>query len=146
MDSYERLKNIKHNLLCVIEDEMNEDIYAVDTDELGKVIDMLKDVEKAMYYCTVVAAMHSECTTPEITHHAEEWDTTKHGRSAYSRKAYLEAKAMHHDKATQLHELEKYMQELTTDIVEMISDSSPEEKQYLEKKMNTLATKIGQMK
>jgi hypothetical protein len=31
-------------------------------------------------------------------------------------------------------------------MVEMIQDSSPEEKQYLEKKMTTLATKIGQMK
>jgi hypothetical protein len=38
------------------------------------------------------------------------------------------------------------VQELTTDIVEMISDASLEEKQYLEKKMTTLATKIGQMK
>jgi hypothetical protein len=38
------------------------------------------------------------------------------------------------------------MQELTNDIVDMISDTSPEEKQYLEKKMTTLAAKIGQMK
>jgi hypothetical protein len=38
------------------------------------------------------------------------------------------------------------MQELTTDVVEMIQDASPEEKSYLEKKMTTLATKIGQMK
>jgi hypothetical protein len=45
-----------------------------------------------------------------------------------------------------LRELEKYMQELTNDIVEMIQDSSPEEKSYMEKKMITLATKIGQMK
>ena len=32
-----------------------------------------------------------------------------------------------------MRELEKYMQELTQDIVEMIGDASPEEKQYLEK-------------
>lgn len=38
------------------------------------------------------------------------------------------------------------MQELTTDIIEMIQDASLEEKSYLEKKMTTLATKIGQMK
>ena len=43
-------------------------------------------------------------------------------------------------------ELEKYMQELTSDMVEMIQDSSPEEKQYLEKKISALASKIGQMK
>jgi hypothetical protein len=38
------------------------------------------------------------------------------------------------------------MQELSTDIVEMIDDASPEEKSYLEKKISALATKIGQMK
>ena len=141
MDNYGRLKDIKHSLLCVIEEEM-KDVRAADTDELGKAIDMLKDIEKAMYYCTVIQAMHSECPEGDCSHS----DMSKEGRSAHSRRAYLEAKALHQDKAVHLHELEKYMQELTTDIVEMISDASPEEKSYLEKKMTTLATKIGQMK
>ena len=146
MDNFERLKNLKHNLLCVIEEEM-EDIYETDTDELGKVIDMLKDIEKTMYYCTIIKAMN-EKSYPEIasTHHAEEaWDA-KEGKSMHGRKAYLEAKEMHNDKAVHLRELEKYVQELTTDVVDMIADSSPEEKAYLEKKMTMLATKIGQMK
>jgi hypothetical protein len=38
------------------------------------------------------------------------------------------------------------MQELSQDVVEMIEDASLEEKQYLEKKISALATKIGQMK
>ena len=70
----------------------------------------------------------------------------KEGRSPHNRKMYMEAKEMHQDKAMQLRELEKYMQELTQDIVEMIQDSSVEEKQYLEKKLTTLATKVSQMK
>ena len=53
---------------------------------------------------------------------------------------------MNKDKATQLRELEKYMQELSQDIVEMINDATTEEKSYLEKKITALATKIGQMK
>lgn len=69
----------------------------------------------------------------------------KEGRSPMNRKMYMEAKGSK-DKATQLRELEKYMQELTSDMVEMIQDSSPEEKQYLEKKISALASKIGQMK
>jgi hypothetical protein len=88
-------KKLKHTLLCAIEDEINEGICEVDTDELGKVIDMLKDIEKAMYYCTVVEAMHHECNVPE-----DAAPDTKYGRSAHSRRAYLEAKEMHHDKAT----------------------------------------------
>ena len=69
----------------------------------------------------------------------------REGRSPQNRRMYMEAKNTK-DKATQLRELEKYMQELTSDMVEMIQDSSPEEKQYLEKKISALASKIGQMK
>lgn len=69
----------------------------------------------------------------------------REGRSPMNRKMYMEAKGTK-DKASQLRELEKYMQELTSDMVEMIQDSSPEEKQYLEKKISALASKIGQMK
>lgn len=73
------------------------------------------------------------------------WRDDREGRSPRNRRMYMEAKHTR-DKATQLRELEKYMQELTSDIVEMIQDSSPEEKQYLEKKISALASKIGQMK
>ena len=144
MDNFERLKTLKHNLLCVIEEEM-EDIYEADTDELGKVIDMLKDVEKTMYYCTVIKAMN-EKSDSIAEHHMEETFDAKAGKSMHGRKAYLEAREMHTDKAMHLRELEKYVQELTTDVVDMIQDASAEEKSYLEKKMTTLATKIGQMK
>jgi hypothetical protein len=70
----------------------------------------------------------------------------REGRSYNSRRMYMEAKDMKRDKATQLRELEKYMQELSQDITEMISDASLEEKQYLEKKITALASKIGAMK
>ena len=43
-------------------------------------------------------------------------------------------------------ELEHYMQELTGDIMEMIEDVSPEERQFLSKKIATLATKVGAVK
>jgi hypothetical protein len=58
----------------------------------------------------------------------------------------MEARDMGKDKATQIKELEHYMQELSTDIVEMIQETGVEEKQYLEKKLLALASKIGQMK
>jgi hypothetical protein len=67
----------------------------------------------------------------------------REGRSYNSRRMYMEAKHMNKDKATQLRELEKYMQELSQDVTEMIADASPEEKQYLEKKITALASKIG---
>jgi hypothetical protein len=45
-----------------------------------------------------------------------------------------------------MRELEKYMQELSQDITDMIADASVDEKAYLEKKISALAVKIGQMK
>lgn len=65
----------------------------------------------------------------------------REGRSGMRRKMYMEGKGMH-DKNKQMQELESYMQELTYDLTEMIADASPEEKQMLQQKINTLATKI----
>ena len=69
----------------------------------------------------------------------------REGRSSKNRRMYMESKEKHQDKATQLRELEKYMQELSTDIVEMLEGATQEERQYLEKKMTALATKIGHL-
>lgn len=67
---------------------------------------------------------------------------TREGRSPMSRKNYMESKEMHKDKASQLQELDKYAQELTSDLVEMIEGASAEEKQFLSNKIAALATKI----
>lgn len=77
-----------------------------------------------------------ELPLDEIMHDRRE------GRSPMSRKMYMESKEMHKDKASQLQELEKYAQELTADMVEMIEDASPEEKQYLSNRLTALAAKI----
>lgn len=211
MSSHERLKHLKDNLMASIESQMCN-LYEADAEELGCAIDMLKDIEEAMYFCTITEAMQgkgkygggneyefefknehhnkshkdmkeeprmyypntynrsyysdypmmyndgssrngssngnnsSGGNNSSMRNYSETMRDSREGRSPMSRRMYMEAKEMHHDKATQLRELEKYMQELTSDMVEMIQDSSPEEKQYLEKKMNTLAAKIGQMK
>ena len=186
--SHEKLKWMKDSLICVVENELCN-LGEVDTKELGEAIDMIKDLEEAIYYATVTEAMNKpgkEWEMKKGDHHQSPEDdrmyygypmyadsarqnsgngtsSTNHtgsrmyyddpmgrdedaGRSHMSRKMYMEAKHMNKDKATQLRELEKYMQELSQDITEMIADASPEEKQYLEKKITALASKIGQMK
>ena len=183
-----------------------------DCNELGEAIDMLKDIEEAIYFSTITEAMNgkgkyggsveleyekehkknghhqmndsdrmyypmymdgnnSSYMRPQMyndgstrTHEPEmsgsmsgqhggssssnytEPKDYREGRSPMSRRMYMEAKEMNKDKSIQLRELEKYMQELSQDMVDMIEDSSPEEKQYLEKKITALATKIGSMK
>ena len=66
----------------------------------------------------------------------------REGRSPMRRRMYMEGKEMHNDPNSQMRELEAYLQELSTDLTEMIKDASPEEKATLRQKMTTLANKI----
>ena len=52
----ERLKNIKNSLISCVESQMG-DLRNADAQELGEVIDMVKDMEEAIYYCTITKAM-----------------------------------------------------------------------------------------
>ena len=151
---HHKLEHMKDVLICAVEHEINN-LEKADCKELGEAIDMIKDLEEAIYYCTITKAMGENGN--EYYHNGEngnEHNSDGHsndydkycGNSYKNRKIYMEARAMKKDKATQLKELEKYIQELNNDVIEMIQDSSPEEKQYLEKKITALATKIGAMK
>ena len=63
------------------------------------------------------------------------------GKSGQRRKMYMDGKGVK-AKDHQMRELESYMQELSDDIVEMIQDASPEEKNMLSQKISLLASKI----
>ena len=52
----ERLKNMKETLLSAAQSQMGN-LAAADTKELGQVIDMIKDLEEAIYYCSITEAM-----------------------------------------------------------------------------------------
>lgn len=145
--SHIKLMWMEEQLIAEAEKQF-ECLEDVCTKELGEVIDMIKDLKEAIYYEAVTKAMEGDSwKTEKSDHHPDDDSRSEHeGKSPLSRKMYLEAKYMNKDKATQLRELEKYMQELSQDIVDMIADASPEEKQYLEKKITALASKVGQMK
>ena len=193
---HERLRYLEETLLSAIEGQMCN-IAEADAGELGEAVDMLKDIEEAIYFRTITDAMGGkgkygvemeiESGEPKERHmekekmyYSEPYMTSSYekmykpnngnrngggnsngyypelkqmterdyreGRSPQSRRMYMEAKELGGDKTSQMRDLEKYIQELSQDMVEMISDASPEEKQYLEKKIGALATKIGQMK
>lgn len=219
MDKY---KHIKETLIGAVMGQVG-DIAHADAKELGEVVDMIKDMEEAMYYCTITKAMEEKEKEPKIERHyytappgyydagmdhdfeggrmyyprqrdskgrymyggdrmyndgmsyyggdsyamngngsstsngngasrpytetmfPTEWRDHREGRSGISRKAYMESKEMHKDKASKVKDLEHYMHELSEDVVDMIKDASPEEKQLLEKKISALASKVAQL-
>lgn len=223
----DRLKRMKETLASCIEGQLGN-LQSVDAKELGEVVDMVKDLEEAIYYCSITKAMEEaekkeKHTHTEYHHYTpmlppvqyyrdmdrQDYDRMyypmnqdmmyypgqprdsmgryaegrqysnggggrsgngsggsnsggssrqytemefpidlrdeREGRSPMSRRMYMESKQLHKDKATKIKDLEKYMKELSEDIVEMVEDASPEEKQLLEKKIASLATKIGSL-
>ena len=198
----ERLKHVKDTLLCAVESQLG-DLEHVNAEELGEVVDMVKDMEEAMYYCSIVKAMEERKEEEKEYEHfmtkfapymnsnqrdmdrgygrmyyedrgmehgawthggdrteyrmgrdGEYKDSEKagkypmeirdvrEGKSPISRKNYMESKELHHGGPAQMKELEKYLQELSQDITEMIEDASPEEKAVLQQKLSILASKI----
>lgn len=125
------MEKMQKCLMECVHEEM-EDLASVDTKELGEAIDMIKDLSEAIYYCTVTEAMHS----------TDEGRRQEEGHSHITRKMYMEHKQTHHSKEVQMQELEKYMQELTHELTEMIEGSSIEEKQMLQRKLSALVSKI----
>lgn len=209
----EKLKMMKEQLMSCVQSQMSN-LQNVDAKELGEAVDMIKDLEEAIYYKTITEAMeekekggkeHHYYTEKIVEPRYMDYDEKRHmpryyddmryidrnygrmyydgssgngsmgnsgggssngnsgsrsytersypypiemrdtreGRSPISRKSYMESKEMHKDKASQMKELETYVNELSKDIVEMIEGASPEEQQYLERKISQLATKIG---
>ena len=171
----ERLKNLKENILNCVQYEVSGNLKEVNTKELGEAIDMIKDLEEAMYYCTITEAMKKKEEQPQYnninyytepyydkmyyggngnggqsnsggTNYYDGWNgqmrDSREGRSGEIRRMYMEHKSLHADKNVKMKDLEKYMQELTHDMTEMIQDASPEEKQLLQQKISTLAQKI----
>lgn len=55
----ERLKAMKNALMSCVEGEMTH-LESANTHELGEAIDMIKDLEEAMYYHSIVDAMKEE--------------------------------------------------------------------------------------
>lgn len=217
----ERLKSMKEAFIGQIQSQLGN-LANVDAKELGEVVDMVKDLEEAIYYCTITKAMeakeHESKGTEHHSHYYTEyrypephyfrdmdkdygrmyydgnsrsyssnngnsggnsgsrnysdgngqgnsgsrsygdnirsyssWEMDmpksmmrdeREGKSGRTRRTYMENKSMHVDKAAQLKELEKYIQELGQDLTEMIEGASPEEKQLLQQKVSTLASKI----
>lgn len=64
-----------------------------------------------------------------------------------AKRSYTESKELHRgntaeDKEHKMKELEKYMREIGSDIAEVISDASPEEKALMKNKLSTIVTKL----
>lgn len=205
----EELKSMKKSLINCVQGQINGNLKEVDAKELGEAVDMIKDLEEAIYYATITKAMEEgdkekknheglgnpyqqpqntmfypvylrdmdkpygrmyydgngnynmgdagsgrggssggsrnyqeRMMPPYYEYPMDMMRDHREGRSPMSRKNYMESKEKSHDVSTHMKELEKYLQELSQDVTEMIQSATPEEKQLLQQKISLLATKI----
>lgn len=193
-----RLEQMKECLVGCVQNQINGHLDQVDAKELGEAIDMIKDLEEAIYYATITKAMKDEDEDKQKSHHqqqqpmyyppqndmmynngsmynrggsmynsgyngnsggnnsrgggsrgysnipmGEEYERDyREGSSPMYRRMYMESKEMGQDNVKNMQDLENYMHELSNDIMEMIGQATPEEKQMLRQKITALATKI----
>ena len=173
----EQLKNIKHTLVNQVQTQLG-DLKHTNAKELGEVIDMIKDLEEAMYYCSIIKAMEESKEEKEnsnnINYYMEpkmysdgnetrsytpymeyapymmrdkDWREARLYNSAdrtyNSRRMYMEGKQNKSTDQQSMKDLEHYIQDLSDDLVDMVRDSSPEEKQVLSTKLQQLSSKVN---
>lgn len=177
----ERLKAIKECLIAQVQAQMAH-LDCVDTEELGQAVDMLKDLEEALYYASATKAMEEASEEEknevlmryypidmrrrpsrnmlerrrydagEMMYYTDDgkydhYDTDKQlyrkGEQVNEAKGkYLKSKTSNSDKVSQMNSLEKYLQELASDMAEIVDGCSPEEKTLIHKKLTGLAAKL----
>ena len=84
----ENLKSIKKCLIAQAQAQMGN-LQEVDAEELGEVIDMIKDLEKTIYYGTIIKAMQQDehkidigwTTAEDIEHKMPHLEATKKDHS-----------------------------------------------------------------
>lgn len=79
-----QLKSIEQCLVYAVQSQL-EDLKKIDTKELGEVIDMIKDLEEAMYYCSITEAM-------EKSAEEKEWNSmnVNYDKNGMYRRMYME--------------------------------------------------------
>ena len=69
------LREMEHSLVECAKCEIEENLENVNTKELGEVIDMIKDLEEAIYYATITKAMENGDDYTKHRHIKEEIPT-----------------------------------------------------------------------
>lgn len=190
--SMERLKAMKERAISLAETGLNQDINCIDAKELGEIVDIVKDMTEAMYYCSITDAMNEtdeaekyiQKYLPELSYSRNynpyyrmndnrypermyyssrckpfkmiddsmrnynsynndyEVHDEKDGNSWLYRRNYMEDKELKRPEKESMQDLEDYAQTLTDDILELIQEATPREKEILKQKISTLASKI----
>ena len=67
--SMSRLKSMRDRAISLAEEGLNQDVSCIDAYELGEIIDIVKDIEEAIYYCSITKAMEESTDREKYLKH-----------------------------------------------------------------------------
>lgn len=73
----EELKTMKQQFISAVQGELAKGINKIDTHEMGEVVDMIKDLSEAIYYCSVSDAM-SDSSQEDKNYYMDKYLPTKY--------------------------------------------------------------------
>lgn len=119
-----KINDMKEALICKVEAQM-QNLDQINTKELKDAIEAIHYLEEVIYYATITKSMEKSPYS-DIKYYS--WPEAEESRTSASRKMYMKSKMSHKDKTERLKDLETYIHDLSDEVVDMIKDSSPEEK------------------
>lgn len=122
-----RLKEIQEALICEAYEQI-ECLEKVDAKELGEVIDMIKDIDETCYYQAKYEKIEKEL------------EMMSAGEMAHT---YKMPKMQEHEGAVKMSDLRYFIEELSEELVGIVSAATAEEKKYLEHELAELSAKIS---
>ena len=108
------LQNMKESLVACVQSQMTH-LDTIDAKELGEAIDMIKDLEEAIYYCTVTKAMHEKGyagnSWSEQSYYSD-WMSERdmdrpYGRMYYSDGRYSSTSGHNHNESAEMYPMGK---------------------------------------
>ena len=73
----EELKRMKEQFISAVQGELSRGINKVDAHEMGEVVDIIKDLSEAIYYCSVTDAM-DKSSQEDKEYYTEKYMPTKY--------------------------------------------------------------------
>ena len=163
----ERIARIKDDLIAMVEEQVARGgLHNIDTHELGDVVDMIKDLAEACYYCE--KAKEAKMCNEEMEY--DEYDyrdrDRKTGRmfypggnsgsrggnsgsrgGSYNTTAYARGmrggrRGFSENNPMDSREIEHYINDLSEELIDMLRDINPEDKAVFQQKISSLANKI----
>lgn len=148
MSDMRRIHDLREKLACLAEMELDQSVESIDAEELGAVVDMIKDLAEAEHCLAMAHEIEDErrCSPENVERNirngdfdeeegqrmAKAYEDYRSAKKYYTRTHSTDAKQVMHDRA------DMHMRNMTDNIREIWADADPEMRASMKKSMKAL--------